>query len=77
MRCEGRWRQVADTEIAETLPHRRTKTWVSSETRQRTSQISLRLLPEERQKLEEEARRRGLGSTQQLILAHLQSVLSA
>jgi hypothetical protein len=68
---------VADPEIAQALPQRRTKTWVSSETRQRTSQISLRLLPEERQKLEEEARRRGLGSTQQLILAQLQSVLSA
>lgn len=56
---------------------RREKTWVSSETRRRTSQISLRLLPEEREKLEEEARRRGLGSTQQLILQHLESVLSA
>lgn len=68
---------MSTTATAKTTPPRRVKTWVSSETRRRTSQISLRLLPEERQKLEEEARRRGLGSTQQLILEHLQSVLSA
>lgn len=68
---------MADTVTETTGSRRRVKTWVSSETRRRTSQISLRLLPEEREKLEEEARRRGLGSTQQLILEHLQSVLSA
>ena len=53
----------------------RRKTWVSSETRRRTSQISLRLLPEERRLLDEEARRRGLRSTQELILDHLKPVL--
>lgn len=64
---------MADTKT-KTRPE---KTWVSSETRQRTSQLALRLLPEERQKLEDEARRRGMRSTQQLILAQLQSVLDA
>ncbi|MCW1957509.1 MAG: hypothetical protein KIH64_002980 [Mycobacterium sp.] len=68
---------MADTATVNTTSSRRVKTWVSSESRRRTSQISLRLLPEEREKLEEEARRRGLGSTQQLILEHLRSVLSA
>jgi hypothetical protein len=68
---------MADTATVKTTSSRRVKTWVSSESRRRTSQISLRLLPEEREKLEEEARRRGLGSTQQLILEHLRSVLSA
>jgi len=68
---------VSNTATETTPSQRRVKNWVSSETRQRTSQIALRLLPEERQKLEEEARRRGLRSTQQLILEQLQSVLSA
>ena len=46
----------------------RQKAWVSSEKRRRTSQISLRLLPEERRLLDEEARRRGLHSTLKPVL---------
>lgn len=47
-----------------------------SETRRRSDQISLRLSPQQRQLLEAEARKRGLGSAQQLILLQLESVFS-
>jgi len=39
--------------------------------------LGLRLLPEERWLLDEEARRRGLRSTQELVLDHLKSVLTS
>jgi len=55
----------------------RRKTWVSSEKRQRSTMLGLRLLPEERRLLDEEARRRGLRSTQELVLDHLKSVLTS
>lgn len=57
-----------------TSPPRR-KTWVGSEKRQRSTLLGLRLLPEERRLLDEEAQRRGLRSTQELVLEHLRPVL--
>lgn len=47
-----------------------------SETRKRSDQISLRLRPEQRRFLENEARKRGLNSAQELILLQLESVFT-
>ncbi len=47
-----------------------------SETRKRSDQISLRLRPEQRRLLENEARRRGLNSAQELILLQLEAVFT-
>ena len=48
-----------------------------SEKRQRSNLLGLRLLPEERQRLEEEANRRGFRSAQELVLDQLRPVLTA
>lgn len=55
----------------------RVKNWVSSEKRQRSTLLGLRLLPEERRLLEEEAERRGFRSAQELVLDQLKPVLTA
>jgi uncharacterized protein with von Willebrand factor type A (vWA) domain len=53
------------------------KTLARSEKRQRSNLLGLRLLPEERQRLEEEASRRGFRSAQELVLDQLKPVLTA
>lgn len=47
-----------------------------SETRKKSDQIALRLQPEQRRFLENEARRRGLNSAQELILQQLEPVFA-
>ena len=47
-----------------------------SETRKKSDQIALRLQPEQRRFLENEARRRGLRSAQELILQQLEPVFT-
>ena len=53
------------------------KTLARSEKRQRSNLLGLRLLPEERRRLEEEASRRGFRSAQELVLDQLKPVLTA
>ena len=53
------------------------KALARSEKRQRSNLLGLRLLPEERQRLEEEANRRGFRSAQELVLDQLRPVLTA
>ena len=48
-----------------------------SEKRQRSNLMGLRLLPEERRRLEEEASRRGFRSAQEFVLDQLKPVLTA
>lgn len=55
-------------------PERKSRS--GTETRQRSAVVGLRLLPEQRLALEEEARRRGLSSAQELILLQLQPVFA-
>lgn len=53
-----------------------TKSRSGSENRQRSAFLALRMLPEQRQALDDEARRRGLKNAQELILLQLQPVFS-
>ena len=76
-RLPGRQLVMAKKEPKGPASQPRQKTWVSSEKRQRSTILGLRLLPEERRLLDEEAQRRGLRSTQELVLDHLKSVLTA
>lgn len=54
-----------------------TKNPPRSERRQRSTLLGLRLFPEERVRLEEEAQRRGFRSAQELVLEQLKPVLTA
>jgi hypothetical protein len=60
----------------ETKRAKQRKSRSGSETRRKSDQIALRLKPEQRRFLKEEARRRGLNSAQELILQQLESIFS-
>lgn len=67
---------AATTAKRPAMPAEERKSRSGSETRKRSDQISLRLQPEQRRFLENEARRRGLNSAQELILQHLEPVFA-